>query len=143
MLILLFATLEHVNASAQFSVRATVLSSLLAGITGALFYCTYTVAFVVGTEQVISGMAMPVIIKCFLSSEPNCRITGASVMCCIYGVILCVTYFGLVGTNCFYVLLTILSHSLMSSSFVISDGTGAFGDKLGKVGRSQCIRYFA
>jgi ATP-binding cassette subfamily B (MDR/TAP) protein 1 len=56
---------NHVNASAKFSIRATVLSSLLAGITGALFYFTYTIAFVVGTEQVISGMAMPVIIKCF------------------------------------------------------------------------------
>lgn len=90
---------HHVNASAKLSIRATVLSSLLAGITGALFYITYTIAFVVGTEQVISGMAMPVIIKCFLSSQPNCRVTGASVMCCIYGVILCVTYFGLVSID--------------------------------------------
>ncbi|KAL3780127.1 hypothetical protein HJC23_001316 [Cyclotella cryptica] len=88
---------SHVNASAKFSIRATVLSSLLAGITGALFYITYTVAFVVGTEQVISGMSMPVIIQCYLSSQPNCRVTGAAVMCCIYGVILCVTYFGLMG----------------------------------------------
>lgn len=87
---------NHVDSSAKSSIRATVLSSLLAGITGALFYITYTVAFVVGTEQVISGMAMSVIVKCFFSSEPNCRVTGASVMCCIYGVILCVTYFGLV-----------------------------------------------
>ena len=90
---------NHVNASATLSIRATVLSSLLAGITGALFYITYTIAFVVGTEQVISGMAMPVIIKCFLSNQPNCRVTGASVMCCIYGVILCVTYFGLVSID--------------------------------------------
>jgi ATP-binding cassette subfamily B (MDR/TAP) protein 1 len=88
---------HHVNASAKCSIRATVLSSLLTGITGALFYITYTIAFVVGTEQVITGMAMPVIIRCFLSSEPNCRITGASVMCCIYGVILCIAYFGLVS----------------------------------------------
>jgi hypothetical protein len=34
MLIFPYATLENVNASAKFSVRATVLSSLLAGITG-------------------------------------------------------------------------------------------------------------
>lgn len=47
---------NHVNAAAKFSIRATVLSSLLAGITGALFYITYTIAFVVGTEQVITGM---------------------------------------------------------------------------------------
>ena len=40
---------------------------------------------------------MPVIVKCLLSNDPNCRVTGASVMCCIYGVILCVTYFGLMG----------------------------------------------
>ncbi|KAL7518514.1 hypothetical protein ACHAWX_003334 [Stephanocyclus meneghinianus] len=88
---------NHVNASAKFSIRATVLSSILAGITGALFYITYTVAFAVGTEQVISGMSMPIIVQCFLSSQPTCRVTGASVMCCIYGVILCVTYFGLMG----------------------------------------------
>jgi hypothetical protein len=91
-----------VNASAKFSIRATVLSSLLAGITGALFYITYTVAFAVGTQQVISGMSMPVIVQCFLSSQPHCRVTGASVMCFIYGVILCVTYFRLVRVDMIY-----------------------------------------
>lgn len=76
---------NHVDRSAKFGIRGIVLNSLLAGITGALFYMTYTVAFVVGTEQVISGMGLPIIVKCFFSSEANCRVTGASVMCCIYG----------------------------------------------------------
>jgi len=88
---------NHVNASAKFSIRASVLSSMLAGFTGALFYATYTVAFVVGSEQVVTGMSKTVMIQCFFSSQSNCRVTGASVMCCIYGVILCVTYFGLMG----------------------------------------------
>ncbi|KAL7533771.1 hypothetical protein ACHAXR_008989 [Thalassiosira sp. AJA248-18] len=88
---------HHVNESAKLSIKAASLTSLLAGITGAMFYLTYTFAFFIGTEQVISGADMTLIIKCFISGEPNCRVTGASVMCCIYGVILCVTFFGLMG----------------------------------------------
>jgi ABC-type multidrug transport system fused ATPase/permease subunit len=60
-----------------------------------IFYITYTFAFYIGTEQVITGSAMSIIIKCFFSDDENCRVTGASVMCCIYGVILCVTFIGL------------------------------------------------
>ena len=88
---------NHVNASAKQSIKASFLTSLLAGLTGALFYITYTFAFLIGTEQVISGAEWTLVLKCFISSEPNCRVTGASVMCCIYGVILCVTFFGLMG----------------------------------------------
>lgn len=58
---------------------------------------TYCFAFIIGTEQVISGAEWVLIIKCFITGEPQCRVTGASVMCCIYGVILCVTFFGLMG----------------------------------------------
>jgi len=79
------------------SAWAAFLSSLLAGVTGALFYITYTLAFYVGTQQVVSGADWTLIIKCFLTGEDQCRVTGASVMCCIYGVILCVTFFGLMG----------------------------------------------
>jgi ATP-binding cassette subfamily B (MDR/TAP) protein 1 len=88
---------DHINESAKYTIWASFLSSALAGITGALFYVTYTFAFIIGTEQVQEGATMPVIVKCLLSNDPNCRVTGASVMCCIYGVILCVTYFGLMG----------------------------------------------
>ena len=49
---------SHVNESARMSIRAASLSSLLAGITGALFYITYTIAFVIGTEQVIECTAI-------------------------------------------------------------------------------------
>jgi len=88
---------SHIDVSAKSSVKAAFLSSLLAGITGALFYITYTFAFYIGTEQVVTGAGWKIIIQCFISGEPQCRVTGASVMCCIYGVILCVTFFGLMG----------------------------------------------
>ena len=58
---------------------------------------TYTFAFYIGTTQVVSGADYKLIIKCFITGEDQCRVTGASVMCCIYGVILCVTFFGLMG----------------------------------------------
>lgn len=86
---------NHVSTSARLSVRATFLSSLMAGITGALFYVTYTIAFFIGTKQVQADATYINIIYCFFSGENQCRVTGASVMCCIYGVILCVTFFGL------------------------------------------------
>jgi len=88
---------NHVMTSAKASVTAAFLSSLLAGITGALFYVTYTIAFYIGTEQVQADSNRMNIIYCFFSDDTQCRVTGASVMCCIYGVILCVTFFGLMG----------------------------------------------
>ncbi|KAL7435504.1 hypothetical protein ACHAXM_005193 [Skeletonema potamos] len=88
---------DHVMTSARSSVTAAFLSSLLAGITGALFYVTYTIAFFIGTEQVQADANWVNILYCFFSGEYQCRVTGASVMCCIYGVILCVTFFGLMG----------------------------------------------
>jgi len=86
---------DHVMTSAKMSVTAAFLSSLLAGITGALFYVTYTIAFFIGTEQVQADANWVNILYCFFSGENQCMVTGASVMCCIYGVILCVTFFGL------------------------------------------------
>mmetsp|Transcript_2573 Transcript_2573/g.6073 ORF Transcript_2573/g.6073 Transcript_2573/m.6073 type:complete len:1406 (-) Transcript_2573:56-4273(-) len=88
---------HHIQESAKYSIRSIILSSALSGITGAMFYITYVFAFYIGTEQVVSGASMVKIIICFISGEPQCRITGAAVMCCIYGVILCVTFFGLMG----------------------------------------------
>ncbi len=85
---------NHVDQSAKSSIKATALSSLLAGIVGALFYVTYFFAFYIGTEQVVTGASWQIIVQCFITGEPQCRVTGASVMCCIYGVILCVTFFG-------------------------------------------------
>ena len=77
----------HVMESAKSTIKASFLSSLLAGITGALFYVTYTFAFYIGTEQVVTGAEWQIILRCFISNEPQCRVTGASVMCCIYGVV--------------------------------------------------------
>ena len=54
---------HHVGESARLSIWAAFLSSLLAGITGAIFYVTYVVAFYIGTEQVVSGMSLSLIIK--------------------------------------------------------------------------------
>lgn len=88
---------DGVFESARWSIRATFLSSLLAGITGALFYLTYTMAFTIGTHQVVSGADWKLFVRCFITGEDQCRVTGATVMCCIYGVILCVTFFGLMG----------------------------------------------
>jgi len=74
-----------------------LLGGLSAGITGFILYCSYTVAFLVGTEQVAADAAVVTIIRCLLSGDPNCRVTGAIIMCCIYGVILCATFFGLMA----------------------------------------------
>jgi ABC-type multidrug transport system fused ATPase/permease subunit len=90
---------HHVLTSAKASSTAAFLSSLLAGITGALFYVTYTIAFYIGTEQVQADASWLNIIYCFFSDDTQCMVTGASVMCCIYGVILCVTFFGLMVRN--------------------------------------------
>ncbi len=106
---------NHIMASARASVTAAFLSSLLAGITGALFYVTYTIAFYIGTEQVQADSSKINIIYCFFEGGAQCRVTGASVMCCIYGVILCVTFFGLMVRKCFAcVLLELYSISLLS-----------------------------
>lgn len=86
---------KHVRESARSSAKAAALSGLSAGIAGALFYVAYTVAFYVGTEQVVDGAQMATILNCFISGEPQCRVTGAAVMCTIYGVILCITFIGM------------------------------------------------
>jgi ABC-type multidrug transport system fused ATPase/permease subunit len=86
---------DHLARSERRQTRSIFLSSLLAGLTGLIFYATYMISFYIGTQQVISGAETSLIIKCFLSGEPGCRVTGASVMCSIYGVILCVTFVGL------------------------------------------------
>jgi ABC-type multidrug transport system fused ATPase/permease subunit len=86
---------NHIGESEKYSIEGSFLSSLLSGITGMIFYFAYCYAFYIGTEQVISGASSATIIKCHFSSDPNCRVTGVFVMCCIYGVILCVTFIGL------------------------------------------------
>mmetsp|Transcript_84198 Transcript_84198/g.126234 ORF Transcript_84198/g.126234 Transcript_84198/m.126234 type:complete len:1341 (+) Transcript_84198:186-4208(+) len=86
---------DHLARSERRQIRSVFLSSFLGGLIGFMFYVTYTFAFYIGTEQVISGADFSLIVRCFLSGEPQCRVTGASVMCSIYGVILCVTFVGL------------------------------------------------
>ena len=87
--------LDHLARSERRQIRSIFLTSLLAGITSFLFYVTYTFSFYIGTNQVISGADKATIVRCFLSGEDDCRVTGADVMCSIYGVILCVTCVGL------------------------------------------------
>lgn len=68
---------HHISESSRQNIRAAFLSSLVAGVTGALFYVTYIFAFYIGTQQVAEDMGTKTIIRCLLSQEPNCRVTGA------------------------------------------------------------------
>ncbi|KAL3903815.1 MAG: hypothetical protein SGILL_010303, partial [Bacillariaceae sp.] len=88
---------HHLHEAEKLSIRSGVLQSVLAGLTSMIFYFTYCYAFYVGTEQVQQNSGILNFIKCFLADEddPECKVSGASVMCCIYGVILCVTFIGL------------------------------------------------
>lgn len=73
----------------KHSIYSGFLTGLMTGVTGLLFYCTYSIAFTIGTQQVSESMRLTVIFKCaLLSDDPQCRVSGADVMCCIYGVIL-------------------------------------------------------
>jgi len=85
------------RASQKHSIWSGILASGVAGVTGLLFYSTYTLAFIIGTDQVAEAMEIATIVRCFFDDNPDCRITGASIMCCIYGVILCATFFGLMA----------------------------------------------
>eukprot|EP00567_Pseudictyota_dubia_P003208 CAMPEP_0197456878 /NCGR_PEP_ID=MMETSP1175-20131217/44537_1 /TAXON_ID=1003142 /ORGANISM="Triceratium dubium, Strain CCMP147" /LENGTH=1434 /DNA_ID=CAMNT_0042991077 /DNA_START=181 /DNA_END=4485 /DNA_ORIENTATION=- len=111
----------HVIDARRASVYGGFLSALSTAIVGFLFYCTYTFAFFVGTEQVANNSSMVQIVYCFIApwlsewepprwwywlglpdpgslyDEERCKISGATVMCCIYGVILCATFFGLMA----------------------------------------------
>lgn len=81
----------------EHSVWGGILQGLASGVTGFLFYCTYTVAFILGTDQVAQDANFQTWFKCLFDSDPQCMVTGASVMCSIYGVILCATFFGLMA----------------------------------------------
>lgn len=84
--------------SQKSSVKSGFLSSLTAGITGFLFYMTITIAFLIGTEQVAASWTFECILDTlgFLQADKRCY-SGAAVMVCIYGVILCATFFGMMG----------------------------------------------
>ena len=94
---------NHINNAERSSIKAGFLLSLQAGLVGMIFYIAYTVAFYIGSLQVVNYTADIVeLISCQLFPEFNqgnekClqKVTGASVMCCIYGVIICVTFIGL------------------------------------------------
>ena len=89
---------SSIQQAQKHSIYSGFLTGLMAGATGLLFYCTYSVAFTIGTHQVSESMRLTVIFECFfLSDDPQCRVSGADVMCCIYGVILCATFFGLMA----------------------------------------------
>lgn len=86
---------NRINSSERSAIRGGFLQSVLAGICGMLFYVTYTIAFTIGTNQVIEGSKITIVIKCLFSNDQDCRVTGASVMCCIYAVIISITFIGL------------------------------------------------
>jgi ATP-binding cassette subfamily B (MDR/TAP) protein 1 len=88
---------NHIREGQKHSVYGGFLTSLIAGLTGLFFYVTYVVAFSIGTYQVEHGMRLLTIVECLFSDEENCRVSGAAVMCCIYGVILTATFFGMMA----------------------------------------------
>lgn len=147
---------NHIKSAQKHSIFGGILTGLMTGITGLLFYATYSVAFTVGTEQVSLSLQAPHLVGCIASSfgldadalieklysvadagntltdnaglggdtaagngtivdmlletlapsmaptaerDPpiDCAVNGATVMCCIYGVILCATFFGLMA----------------------------------------------
>lgn len=88
---------KHIQRAQKHAIYGGFLTGLMSGLTGLLFYLAYMVAFSIGTEQVSNDMRLTVIITCFFSDDPNCRVSGASVVCCIYGVILSATFFGLMA----------------------------------------------
>lgn len=136
---------SHIMSSAKASVTAAFLSSLLAGITGALFYVTYTIAFYIGTEQVQADSSMINIIYCFFEGDAQCRVTGASVMCCIYGVILCVTFFGLMVRTCFACVLLALVlclHALIQAFLTCLRPFQGPGLSVINLGRSAAVDVF-
>jgi len=70
------------------SVKSGALASVANGIAGFLFYAIYTFAFSIGTIQVEESQTL----KCLIQ---GCAVSGASVMTCIYGVILSATFYSL------------------------------------------------
>jgi ABC-type multidrug transport system fused ATPase/permease subunit len=98
---------QHILQGQKHSIHGGFLAGLASGITGLLFYATYTVAFTLGTHQVAESNDHTVILECFVQeivirikntqSNDDCRVSGAAVMCCIYGVILSATFLGLMA----------------------------------------------
>lgn len=73
----------RVRDAQAYSIKISFLSTtFLIGVTGAMFYVTYTFAFVIGTEQVKSSASMISFIQCLFDDSPDRRVTGASIMCC-------------------------------------------------------------
>jgi len=89
---------EHAMLAQKYSIQSQVLSKLTAGVMGFLFYFTYTWAFIFGTEQT-AQTAEATQAKLFGSLScmftQDCGISGAEVMVCIYGVILCAQFLAL------------------------------------------------
>ena len=105
---------DHVITAQKTSIRGGFFAALSMGITSLLFYLTYTMAFVIGTYQVAENSTMLQFVTCLIApwvvgvekppwwedlglpndqeiaqfQQDQCRVSGASVMCCIYGVIL-------------------------------------------------------
>jgi ATP-binding cassette subfamily B (MDR/TAP) protein 1 len=112
---------SHLRTAQYASVRGGAWMALSTGVTSLLFYITFTVAFFIGTQQVADNAGKLQFLVCLLGpwlvdsdfdippwlssiipeggvyDEAQCRVSGATVMCCIYGVILSATFFGLMA----------------------------------------------
>jgi ATP-binding cassette subfamily B (MDR/TAP) protein 1 len=83
-----------VRKAQGFSVRSGFYTGLSAGIMGFLFYATYSYSFIFGTEQVANtGDVADSKLNPFYCMFNYCGISGAEVLACIYGVILCAQFF--------------------------------------------------
>ena len=83
----------------KHSIWSGYLSKLTSGIMGVLFYITYTIAFLFGTEQVANTLEVEESkpLNPFYCMINYCGISGSEVMVCIYGVILCAQFFSLMS----------------------------------------------
>jgi len=90
---------EGMARSAQtYSIWSGFLSKVTSGVMGLLFYITYTIAFLFGTEQVANTTEVEESSRNpFYCMINYCGISGSEVMVCIYGVILCAQFFALMS----------------------------------------------
>lgn len=83
----------HIVEGQKKSVYGGFLSGMISGMTGLLFYVAFVIAFTYRSQQVVNGRQ---IIGCL---DGACRVTVATVMCTIYGVILGATFFSIMARS--------------------------------------------
>ena len=91
----------YAREAQKYSIKSQYLSKLAAGITGFLFYVTYTFSFIFGTEQVVQRLEKEgeklTPFGCMFSQD--CGISGSEVMICIYGVMLSAQFFAMLSPS--------------------------------------------